>query len=64
MRITVLILLLTIAALSFAQGYQIEIQINSAQNKEIKLTHYYLDNVFVKDSLTLNENGSGTFAGF
>lgn len=63
MRQTISILILFICFSTFGQGYQISIKINTAQNKKIKLTHYYLDNVFVNDSLQLDGEGSGVFRG-
>ena len=63
MKQTLAILLLLISTQIFGQTYQIEININSGQNKKIKLTHYYLDNVFITDSLALDQNGEGVFKG-
>ncbi len=63
MRISYLIIFLFLSTLAIGQGYNIDIQINTGQNKDIKLTHYYLDNVFITDSISLDEKGTGSFKG-
>ncbi len=59
MRHTIAFILVLLTGLAGAQGFQINIRIDSAANKEIKLAHYYLGNIFLKDSLNLDVNGSG-----
>lgn len=61
MKQTVTIILLFISALAFGEGYKITLNINSAPNQKVKLTNYYLDNIYVKDSILLDSNGSGVF---
>jgi peroxiredoxin len=54
---------LTISSLSFAQGYQIQLNLKSAPNKEVYLAHYYIGNIFVDDTLQLDASGSGLLKG-
>ena len=63
MRQFVTILLLSISALANSQGYKININVGSGVNQQIKLTNYYLGNIYVKDSLLLDSSGSGVFRG-
>lgn len=63
MKQFIVIFLLFISAPSFSQGYRIDVNIGSGQNKKIKLTNYYLDNIFIKDSLQLDNTGSGVLRG-
>lgn len=63
MRQLVTIIFLFISVLTYGQGYHIDVNIDSGQNKKIKLTNYYLDNIFVKDSIQLDSKGSGVFKG-
>lgn len=44
-----------------SQGFEIKIKIDSAANKEVMLTNYYLDNVYKKDSVQLDSKGLGLF---
>ena len=48
---------------SFAGGYKIELKIDSAPNRKIKLTNYYLGNIYAKDSINLDAKGQGIFSG-
>ncbi len=61
MKQIITIILLFISGLAFGEGYKITLTINSAQNQKIKLTNYYLDNIYVKDSIQLDSKGSGVF---
>jgi peroxiredoxin len=61
MKQIITIILLFISGLAFGEGYKITLTINSAQNQKIKLTNYYLDNIYVKDSIQLESKGSGVF---
>lgn len=61
MKQIITIILLFISGLAFGKGYKITLTINSAQNQKIKLTNYYLDNIYVKDSIQLDSKGSGVF---
>ncbi len=61
MKQIITIILLFISVLAFGEGYKITLTINSAQNQKIKLTNYYLDNLYVKDSIQLDNNGLGVF---
>ncbi len=61
MRIILLFVLLVISSNMLAQGLEIEVKIDSAAGKEIKLAHHYLGNIFLDDSVKLDENGSGIF---
>ncbi len=57
------ILLLTGAIVSSAQEHNIEVQISSLPNQKLSLAYYYLDNIYVKDTVILDDKGQGTFAG-
>jgi hypothetical protein len=61
MKQTITIILLFIAVFAFGEGYNIGINISSAQNSQVKLAYYYLGNIFVKDSIEFDNNGSGVF---
>jgi peroxiredoxin len=52
-----------ITTVAFAQEHKIEVQINSASNKKVNLTYYYLGNIYVKDTVVLDEKGYGVFKG-
>ncbi len=61
MKQTIAIILLFITGLAFGEGYKINVNISSAQNSKVKLAYYYLDNIFVKDSIQFDSKGSGIF---
>ena len=47
----------------FSQSYKIDVKISDLKEKEIYLGYYYGDKTYVKDTITLDENGMGTFQG-
>ncbi len=53
--------LIFISGFTFAQGYKIDLKIDSAQNKQVFLAHYYISNVYITDTVNLDANGAGTF---
>ena len=57
----VLILLLTVFTSVKSQGLQLKVQLPSASGNEVLLTQYYLGSIYAKDTVKLNESGSGTF---
>lgn len=57
--LSVFFLLLTVIAVG--QGFEIKITIDSAANREIMLTNYYLGSIYKKDSVQLDNKGSGIF---
>ncbi|QGY42912.1 redoxin domain-containing protein [Maribellus comscasis] len=59
----ILPILFFITSVSFAQEHHIEVQINSAPNKKLSLAYYYLGNIYIKDTVDLDERGFGTFEG-
>jgi peroxiredoxin len=63
MKHLTIIFLLLISTTTFCQGYKINLSIGSGQNKKIKLTNYYLGNIYIKDSLQLDNTGSAVFQG-
>jgi len=63
MKQFIVIFLFSVSTLAFGQGYKIDVNIGSGQNQMIKLTNYYLDNIYIKDSLLLDNTGSGVFHG-
>lgn len=48
---------------SFAGGYKIELKIDSAPNRKIKLVNYYLGSIYARDSINLDAKGHGVFSG-
>ena len=46
-----------------SQGYNIQLKINSAQNKEVYLAHYYISNIYIDDTVKLDATGFGKFEG-
>jgi len=55
--------LLFISSVAFAQGYKIQLNIESVPNEQVFLAHYYLGNIYVDDTLQLDASGRGTFTG-
>lgn len=56
--------LFTTAAQSQQQdGYQIDVQINGLNNSDLYLGFHYGNRQFIKDTIRLGENGTGTFKG-
>jgi peroxiredoxin len=55
--------LLFISSISFGQNYQIKLNLESAPNKEVFLAHYYIGNIYIDDTLQLDNNGSGVLNG-
>ena len=47
----------------FSQSYKIDVKISVLKEQEIYLGYYYGDKTYVKDTITLDENGKGTFQG-
>lgn len=54
-------ILLFINTVSFAQEYNIKVEINSAADKKVSLAYYFLDNLYIKDTIILDEAGTGVF---
>lgn len=61
-RILTFLLLLTGLGAT-AQGYKIEIQLNKAADSDVKLTYYYLGNIYSADETKLDSTGYGIFEG-
>ena len=55
--------LIFISNVAFSQGYKIHLNLESAQNKQVFLAHYYVSNIYVDDTLQLDANGLGTVTG-
>jgi peroxiredoxin len=55
------LLFIFISGFAFSQGYNIQLKVDTAQNKEVFLAHYYISNVFISDTVQLDATGSGTF---
>lgn len=55
--------LLFVSSYAFSQGYNIQLNLESAKNKEVFLAHYYISNIFINDTLQLDANGFGTLTG-
>ena len=57
------ILLIAASASAFGQGHKIEVNLKPAAGKDLILANYYLGNIYAKDTIHLDSNGHGTFAG-
>ncbi len=57
------ILLITASASAFGQGHKIEVNLKPAAGKDLILANYYLGNIYAKDTIHLDNNGHGAFAG-
>ena len=55
--------MLFISSVAFSQGYNIDLNLESVPNKQVFLTHYYVGNIFVNDTLQLDANGNGSITG-
>jgi peroxiredoxin len=61
MKRLLFIFLIAINSIVFARGYHIKVTISSITNKSIKLAYYYSGQIYVRDTLILDNNGSGVF---
>jgi peroxiredoxin len=61
MRQIIVLFLLFFSAFASAEGYKINLKINSGENQMIKLAYYYVGNIYLKDSLQLDNSGTGVF---
>lgn len=61
MRQIIVLFLLFVSVFASAEGYKINLKINSGANQKIKLAYYYVGNIYLKDSLKLDVSGSGVF---
>lgn len=55
--------LLFISNVVFGQGYQIQLNLELAADKEVFLAHHYIGNIYVDDTLKLDASGSGVLKG-
>jgi len=58
-----ILLFLFVSTLTFGQKYNIEIQLKPAAGVKIELAHYYLGNVYINDTIQLDNTGHGFFKG-
>lgn len=56
-------ILFFVSNLTFGQNYKIQIDLKPAANKEIFLANYYISNIYIKDTIQLDDNGIGVFQG-
>jgi hypothetical protein len=56
------LLVLFLPLLVFGQNFSLDVELNSAAGKEVFLANYYLGNIYVKDTVSLDEQGRGVFA--
>lgn len=61
MRFVLFNILLLISGFISAQGLQIDVKLDMAAGKEVKLAHHYLGNIYLDDSVKLDANGRGVF---
>ena len=59
MRPIFTVIFILLAIIAGGQGFDIKITIDSAANREIMLTNYYLGSIYKKDSVQLDSKGSG-----
>jgi peroxiredoxin len=59
--LSILNLFLVIPFLSLGQGLKIEVELKEAAGQEVYLAHYYVGNIYAKDTLLLDSRGTGTF---
>jgi len=58
-----LTLLVITPAITFSQGYSIRTTIHGIRDTSLILGYYFNKQMFVKDTIQVDENGTGTFAG-
>lgn len=58
-----LVLFLTTFSISLADGYKIKVKIKGVSDTTVYLGNYYADKKFATDTITLDQNGIGTFQG-
>ena len=46
---------------SFAQNYEIKVELKGAANQKVSLANYYISNIYAKDTVLLDNNGVGVF---
>mgnify|MGYP000859465149 FL=1 len=63
MKYAAIFILVLTFGFSFAGGYKIELKIDSAPNRKIRLANYYLGNIYARDSINLDAKGHGVFSG-
>ena len=65
MKSTYLIILLLLASFgsSYAEGYKIKIKVHGVSDTIVYLASYYADKKYATDTITLDNNGVGTFEG-
>lgn len=63
MKNFIILFLLLFSGWANAQGYKITLTVSSTPNQKIKLTNYYLGNIYAKDSTLFDSNGVATFSG-
>jgi peroxiredoxin len=56
------LLVLLFPVFVFGQEFRLEVELKTAAGKEIFLANHYLGNIYIKDTLSLNEQGWGVFA--
>ena len=57
------LIFVALSGLSYGQNYKIEVNLKSAANKEVNLAYYYISNIYIKDTIQLDNNGFGIFEG-
>lgn len=55
------ILVLFFPVLVFSQNFRLDIELKSAGGNPVYLAHYYLGNIYAKDTIQLDEQGRGVF---
>ncbi len=60
---TLLLLLILFSTQVFSQNYKIELQLPLAANQKVQLAYHFLDNIYIKDTCLLDNNGIGVWQG-
>ncbi|MBW6536206.1 MAG: redoxin domain-containing protein [Mariniphaga sp.] len=62
MKKSFVLLVLFLPLLVFGQNFRLDVELKSAAGKNVYLANYYLGNIYVKDTISLDEQGRGVFA--
>lgn len=60
-RLGLFLTLVLASAITFAQGYRIEIHLPQAADTSVMLTYYYLGKIYPADTIQTNSKGEGVF---
>lgn len=61
MKYFAILFFIVIGSPAFSQQLEIEVELDQAANKQVFLAHYYVGNIFAKDTIQLDNQGRGVF---